>query len=41
MYEAAVGFGIPKCNKQEHLKQQLGQKMNKKQQDMIYVWKRS
>lgn len=40
MYDAALEYGIPKCNKEEHLKQQLGQKMNKKKQDMIYVWKR-
>jgi len=38
MYEAAQAYGIPKCNKEEHLKQQLGQKMNKKKQDMIYIW---
>jgi hypothetical protein len=40
MYEDALEYGITKCDKEEPLKQQLGQKMNKKKQDMIYVWKR-
>jgi hypothetical protein len=41
MYDAMIGYGNPKCDKQEPLKQQLGQKMNSKKQDMIYVWKRA
>lgn len=41
MYDAMIGYGNPKCDKSEPMKQQLGQKMNTKKQDMIYVWKRA
>jgi hypothetical protein len=39
MYEDAVSFGLPKCEDEEDLKQQLGQQTGKKKQDKIYIWK--
>lgn len=39
MYKDAVKFGIPLCDEEEDLKQQLGQQKNKKKQDKIYIWK--
>jgi len=38
MYEDAVSFGLPVCEDEEHLKQQLGQQTGKKKQDKIYIW---
>jgi hypothetical protein len=43
MYEDAVSFGLPVCDDEEDLKQQMGQKSNalkkgKKKQDKIYIW---
>jgi hypothetical protein len=39
MYENAKKYGLKPCDAQEDLKQHLGQKMNKKSHDQIYVWK--
>lgn len=39
MYESAVGHGLPICDMEEDLLQQLGQQKNKKKQDKIYIWK--
>jgi hypothetical protein len=44
MYEDAIKYGLPPCDEEEDLKQQMGQKANslkagKKKQDKIYVWK--
>jgi len=43
MYEDAVSFGLPVCDHEENLLQQMGQKSNalkkgKKKQDKIYIW---
>jgi len=38
MYSDAVKFGLPACDDEEDLLQQLGQKMGKKKQDKIYIW---
>lgn len=38
MYEDAVLFGLPVCEDEEDLKQQLGQQTGKKKQDKIYIW---
>lgn len=38
MYDDAVSFGLPVCEKEEDLKQQLGQQTGKKKQDKIYIW---
>ena len=37
-YDDAVSFGLPKCDDQEDLKQQLGQQTGKKNQDKNYIW---
>jgi hypothetical protein len=44
MYADAVKHGLPPCDEEEDLLQQMGQKANalkkgKKKQDKIYVWK--
>jgi hypothetical protein len=39
MYDDALNYGLKPCDEEEDLKQQLGQKMNKKKQDKIYIWK--
>lgn len=39
MYEDALKFGLPKCDDEEDLLQQLGQQKKKKKQDKIYIWK--
>jgi len=39
MYEEAMSFGLPKCDIEEDLKQQLGQYKNKKKQDKVYIWR--
>lgn len=43
MYEDAVNFGLPQCDDEEDLLQQMGQRHNalkkgKKKQDKIYIW---
>lgn len=38
MYDDAVAFGLPVCEDEEDLKQQLGQQKGKKKQDKIYIW---
>lgn len=43
MYEDAMGYGLPSCDVQEDLKQQMGQKVvhlktGKKKTDKIYLW---
>ena len=38
MYDDAVSFGLPECDDEEDLKQQLGQQTGKKKQDKIYIW---
>jgi len=38
MYEDAVLFGLPPCDDEEDLLQQMGQKKGKKKQDKIYIW---
>ena len=38
MYEDAVQHGLPVCDSEEDLLQQLGQQKNKKKQDKIYIW---
>jgi len=40
MYDEAVVYGLPPTHLEENLKQQLGQKQNKKKQDKIYIWKK-
>ena len=40
MYEQAKQYGLPECDIEENLKQQLGQNKNKKGQDKIYIWKK-
>lgn len=39
MYEDALQFGLPPCDSEEDLLQQLGQQKKKKKQDKIYIWK--
>lgn len=44
MYNDALAFGLPKCDDEEDLLQQMGQKVKslkkgKKKQDKIYIWK--
>jgi hypothetical protein len=39
MYTDALTYGLPECDVEENLKQQLGQNKNKKGQDKIYIWK--
>jgi DNA modification methylase len=44
MYEQAQKFGLPACDEEEFLKQQMGQRMSSlkrgtKKHDKIYVWK--
>lgn len=44
MYEDALKHGLPPCDEEEDLKQQMGQKVDalkkgKKKQDKIYVWR--
>jgi hypothetical protein len=38
MYDNALAHGLPACNKEEDLLQQLGQQKKKKKQDKIYIW---
>lgn len=40
MYDDAVANGLPVCDTEEDLLQQLGQQKKKKKQDKIYIWKR-
>lgn len=40
MYDDAVKFGLPTCDIEEDLLQQLGQQTGKKKQDKIYIWKK-
>lgn len=40
MYDDAVANGLPVCDSEEDLLQQLGQQKSKKKQDKIYIWKR-
>jgi DNA modification methylase len=44
MYADALKFGLPECDMEEDLKQQMGQKhealkTGKKKQDKVYIWK--
>lgn len=39
MYEDALSHGLPPCDLEEDLLQQLGQQSGKKRQDKIYIWK--
>jgi len=39
MYDTALNYGLPKCDIEEDLLQQLGQNKGKKKQDKIYIWK--
>jgi len=39
MYDDAVTFGLPECDFEEDLLQQLGQQKGKKKQDKIYGWR--
>jgi hypothetical protein len=44
MYKDALSFGLPDCDEEEDLKQQMGQRQSslqsgKKKQDKIYIWK--
>jgi hypothetical protein len=39
MYESAIANGLPICDIEEDLLQQLGQQKTKKKQDKIYIWK--
>jgi hypothetical protein len=39
MYESALANGLPICDMEEDLLQQLGQQKTKKKQDKIYIWK--
>ena len=41
MYEDALKHGLPECDIEEDLLQQLGQQKGKKKQDKIYIWQRS
>jgi hypothetical protein len=38
IYDAAVKYGLPPCDDEEDLLQQLGQAKGKKKQDKIYIW---
>lgn len=38
MYDQALIAGLPACDTEEDLLQQLGQQKNKKRQDKIYIW---
>lgn len=40
MYDDAIKNGLPVCDIEEDLLQQLGQQKKKKKQDKIYIWKR-
>jgi DNA modification methylase len=40
MYDAAVANGLPVCDIEEDLLQQMGQQKAKKKQDKIYIWKK-
>jgi hypothetical protein len=40
MYDDSVKLGLPPCDLEEDLLQQLGQKMGKKKQDKIYIWRK-
>ena len=39
MMERALSFGLPPCDTEEDLLQQMGQAKGKKKQDKIYIWK--
>ena len=39
MYDDAVAHGLPVCDDEEDLRQQMGQQTGKKKQDKIYIWK--
>jgi hypothetical protein len=39
MYDDALKYGLPVCDTEENLLQQLGQQKGKKKQDKIYIWK--
>jgi hypothetical protein len=39
MYEDAIKNGLPPCDDEEDLLQQMGQRKGKKKQDKIYIWK--
>ena len=41
MYEDALKHGLPECDIEEDLLQQLGQQKGKKKQDKIYIWQKS
>ena len=41
MYEDALKHGLPECDIEEDLLQQLGQQKGKKKQDKIYIWRKS
>ena len=38
MYDAALTFGLPACDLEEDLLQQMGQAKGRKKQDKIYIW---
>jgi hypothetical protein len=38
MYDDAIKHGLPECDAEEDLLQQLGQAKGKKKQDKIYIW---
>jgi len=38
MYDDACNLGLPNCQSEENLLQQLGQQKNTKKQDKIYMW---
>jgi hypothetical protein len=40
MYDDAVSFGLPPCDIEEDLLQQMGQAKGKKKQDKIYIWRK-
>jgi hypothetical protein len=40
MYEDALKYGLPECDSEENLLQQLGQQKGKKKQDKIYIWQK-
>ena len=40
MYEDALKHGLPECDSEENLLQQLGQQKGKKKQDKIYIWQK-
>ena len=41
MYEDALKHGLPECDSEEDLLQQLGQQKGKKKQDKIYIWQKN